>query len=525
MPIVSISRIQHRYGLSENIPQLSAAELGWVIDQRKLYIGNGPTSEGAPEVGNTEILTEYSDILSLAQSYTYKGEAGGYAVQTGPDANSPVSRSMQAKFDDRASVKDFGAKGDGVTDDTAAINRALFEIFCRDINPEVKRSLFFPAGVYKVTDEIKIPTYAYIYGEGQNSSIIKQTDSDPICVARTADSLQQVGANIGNNGGALPHYIDIVDMTFEQATSNHVFIVNSTSNTRFHRVGFKGSIASPTAVGSGLACLAIFSTAANHTNNLTFEQCEFINNNFGLLVDDDSHSVNFNACKFVDLYKGIKLGENTTGFGSSVDGPTSFHVNGSYFDRIYNNGIHCYDDVQNFYSSFNYFDNVGNRLTVTPYDNNILFQGNACSSICDTFTRSALDNATVPSIELSDKSSIHISALDGMYLGARQIKPAQKIILSDDSSLYTGVSFDATTEKTIRMYYTATRGSNTRHGELKITASTLGSTISDTYQIDNVDLDLVFGLIVFGNTTFLTYTINNPGDDIIFTYSIEKMNP
>jgi len=65
MPIVSISRIQHRYGLSDNLPQLSAAELGWVIDQRKLYIGNGPTSEGAPEVGNTEVLTQYSDLLGL----------------------------------------------------------------------------------------------------------------------------------------------------------------------------------------------------------------------------------------------------------------------------------------------------------------------------------------------------------------------------------------------------------------------------------------------------------------------------
>ena len=70
MPITSISRIQNRYGLSENVPQLSAAELGWVIDTRQLYIGNGPTSEGAPEIGNTEILTEYSDLQSLLVPYT-----------------------------------------------------------------------------------------------------------------------------------------------------------------------------------------------------------------------------------------------------------------------------------------------------------------------------------------------------------------------------------------------------------------------------------------------------------------------
>lgn len=62
MAIVSISRIQHRRGYRENLPQLSHAEFGWATDQRKLYIGNGPLIDGAPVVGNTEILTEFSDL-------------------------------------------------------------------------------------------------------------------------------------------------------------------------------------------------------------------------------------------------------------------------------------------------------------------------------------------------------------------------------------------------------------------------------------------------------------------------------
>ena len=84
MAIVQVSRITNRKGLSENLPQLAGAEFGWVIDQRKLYIGNGTLAEGAPAVGNTEILTQYSDILNLATSYTYKGEHAGYTAQTGP---------------------------------------------------------------------------------------------------------------------------------------------------------------------------------------------------------------------------------------------------------------------------------------------------------------------------------------------------------------------------------------------------------------------------------------------------------
>ena len=48
MAVIQISKIQHRRGLGADLPQLSSAEIGWVIDERKLYIGNGTTSEGAP---------------------------------------------------------------------------------------------------------------------------------------------------------------------------------------------------------------------------------------------------------------------------------------------------------------------------------------------------------------------------------------------------------------------------------------------------------------------------------------------
>ena len=60
MAVIQISKIQVRRGLQENLPQLASGELGWSIDERRLYIGNGTLVEGAPTVGITEILTEYS---------------------------------------------------------------------------------------------------------------------------------------------------------------------------------------------------------------------------------------------------------------------------------------------------------------------------------------------------------------------------------------------------------------------------------------------------------------------------------
>jgi hypothetical protein len=171
--IVQISRITNRKGLAVDLPQpLAGAELGWVVDERRLFIGNGTLEEGAPVVGNTEVLTEFSDILSFADQYTYQGTAAGYTVQTGPTPGSPITQSLQDRLDSFVIVTDFGATGDGVTDDTAAINRALYQLYCVQNNTQTRRGLFFPAGTYIVTDTIKVPSFAKLYGEGLEGSII-----------------------------------------------------------------------------------------------------------------------------------------------------------------------------------------------------------------------------------------------------------------------------------------------------------------------------------------------------------------
>ena len=69
MAVIQISKIQVRSGLQENLPQLATAEFGWSVDQRRLYIGNGTLGEGAPSIGNTEILTQYTDIVNVIKSY------------------------------------------------------------------------------------------------------------------------------------------------------------------------------------------------------------------------------------------------------------------------------------------------------------------------------------------------------------------------------------------------------------------------------------------------------------------------
>ena len=108
MAVVQISRIQVRRGQSQQgsgIPQLASGELGWAVDTRELYIGNGAVSEGAPAVGNTQLLTQYDNLFSVADTYIYKD---GVTVATGGSASSSVQRTLQARLDDRVSGRSFG---------------------------------------------------------------------------------------------------------------------------------------------------------------------------------------------------------------------------------------------------------------------------------------------------------------------------------------------------------------------------------------------------------------------------------
>ena len=57
------------------------------------------------------------------------------------------------------SAKDFGAKGDGVADDTAAIQKALDSLTGGGV-------VNLPAGAYKITDSLRVPHGGTLLGEG-----------------------------------------------------------------------------------------------------------------------------------------------------------------------------------------------------------------------------------------------------------------------------------------------------------------------------------------------------------------------
>jgi hypothetical protein len=240
MAIVQISRIQHRRGLDQDLPQLASAELGWSIDQRKLYIGNGTIEEGAPSEGITEILTERTDFLGLISSYTFKGTESGYTSLTGPSATSPFNRSLQYKLDETVSVKDFGAVGNGTVDDTVAIDRAIRQIYTSSLSsilPSVRRTIKFPAGIYKITSNLVIPPNCTLIGDGKNNTIISST----VTVFQTCDSQFEISSGMTLTGGRLPGNITIRDMSLTtSSTSTPAAFVNRATNVVLDSVNFTG---------------------------------------------------------------------------------------------------------------------------------------------------------------------------------------------------------------------------------------------------------------------------------------------
>jgi len=73
-----------------------------------------------------------------------------------------VPRNLQLKLDDFVSAKDYGAKGDGSTDDTTALNTWITAIQAQN------KCGYLPAGVYIITASISTTTGALcIHGAGQ----------------------------------------------------------------------------------------------------------------------------------------------------------------------------------------------------------------------------------------------------------------------------------------------------------------------------------------------------------------------
>lgn len=526
MAIVQISRITQRKGLQENLPQLAGAEFGWSIDERRLFIGNGTLQEGAPVIGNTEVLTEFSDILAFQTNYTYSGQtATGYAVQTGPTAGSPISQSLQNWLDQFATVKDFGAVGDGVTDDTVAINRALYQIYCREVNPEIRRGLFFPAGVYKVTQSIVIPPFATLYGEGADNSVIQMTVSDDSAlrayVARTGDSLQQTGVNIGNNGAIVPQYVTIANMGFESLDPDvDVFLVDCIDNCSFTGVTFTGPLttADLNTDADDTAGLRFRCTPSLVCKVITADRCVFTGTTFGISTEEAVNGFTISNSKFDTLFKGVELGA----FGQVDGGPTGTRIVHNLFDNIYAQGI-VFGDISLNATGYNIFYDVGNHFDGVLQPATTIIEIFGPNNICvgDMFERADDYAVNYERISLNFTQSI-------AFTNGKQLQMGQYTRDSGLSDVLVNNTSSATTIFTSNLQsffveYSIYRDGAVRKGVITVTnLDGIGLSYVDDFT-QNVATGIVLSVTQTAGVVSVKYTSTNAAVDADIRYSITNI--
>ena len=524
MAIVQISRITNRKGDYEQLPQLSGAELGWAIDQRRLFIGNGTLEEGAPVIGNTEILTEHSDITVLS-SYTYKDVAVGYTAQTGPTSSTPIVRSVQTKLDDFANVRDFGAVGNGVADDTDAISRALNQLYCRETNTQVRRTLYFPAGTYKISETVVIPSYARLVGEGRNSSIIQLDTSSDISsltqyVARTGDSKQQTGANIGTNNAIPPIDIEIVAMSFKTNEDSDVFLIDRAQSVYFNNVGFNGSVTQTEIENHGSTPLPTihaveFDSSANLSiKDIVFDDCEFSGITYAFNTNEIIKSVNVINSKFYNLLQGIVLATPVTGF----------RVFKSTFDNIYSEAV-AFGSAELCATGFNIFYNVGKQIggsVVTPV---VSFGKDNCLSNGDLFARTDSEALIQPRISVTNTGTS--TGTTSLQIGRLNIGQGNTTTLTDGASNQTIATIDADQINAFTMMYTITRDTDVRHGTMKVVSGPDDSTNPIVYSDDfseNTDTGIVLSSSQTGDKVYIKYTADSRSVNGTLTYTINNLH-
>ena len=579
MAIVQISRITQRKGLEEDLPQpLAPAELGWAVDTRQLYIGPGTLAEGSPdERNNIEILTEYSDILATQTAYTYTGfGATGYSVQTGPTAGSPVSQSLQSRLDSYCVVTDFGATGDGSTDDTAAINRALYQLYCVQSNPQIRRSLFFPAGNYIITNTILVPPYAMLYGEGPESSILNFFVAEwtstvayaagvlvksgslyyrsnfavpagtaltatvgspaqyywgnittgaasglPEYIMQTASSTQQTGVNIVSPLEPQNILISNMNMVTNQVMDG--MLIERAHDCAFTNVGIEGPLttATLTVATDDIAAVRWASTTTLVDSHINFDNCSFKGFTYGTNTDQQIEGVTFSNCNFDTLYQGVYLGGATPVNG----GPTGVRLISNVFDNIYVEGV-VINGVSLNTTTNNVFYDVGNHFNGAALAASSIIDIDTANNVClgDMFERTTAQSTAYARINLNNTAGIAMENGYRLQQGTYKRESGVQFTLVDNVSVAAQIlTFSATAVKAVQINYTIVRGTAVRTGVYTIVAGTDASGTnlqgSDT-GVQNSSPGVTFSVTESTSVVSWKYVTTSTGNNGILTYSV-----
>lgn len=129
---------------------------------------------------------------STIRTYTFPDFAGKFVLESSSsdislcsetlNLTGATSRTLRSKLQDFLSVKDFGATGDGSTDDSAAIQAAI------DALSTAGGRVFFPSGTYKLGTVLTISSPICLFGEGPDSTFLRTVGDTNAIHLSTSDA-------------------------------------------------------------------------------------------------------------------------------------------------------------------------------------------------------------------------------------------------------------------------------------------------------------------------------------------------
>lgn len=159
-------------------------------------LGGGSLINGAPAVNAADIptLVQVQGLIVGGAAPALAGDNGSALIGFKQAGTGAVSRTVQDKLRDIVSVKDFGAKGDGVTDDTVAIQAAInyASTFASGFGGEV----VFPSGQYNYSALTITSQGVSLRGEGKVGMVKMTSSGNGILISGNAGRIY--GINFSN---------------------------------------------------------------------------------------------------------------------------------------------------------------------------------------------------------------------------------------------------------------------------------------------------------------------------------------
>lgn len=520
-----------------NFPQLSSGEFGWSIDQQQLFIGNGSVAEGAPAIGNTEIITErnISNFFLLANNYTY----GTSLLAPVPNVE---TRSIQAKLDDSVNLNDFIRVDENnttdITDFTTVIQSAI------NYAAELKKPLVIPESEYVVSGTIYIPSYTEIRGAGPGKTIIRNQSTTS--TFQTIDSNELLFENMSGDSTS-PRNVRINGVSFISTLTNAepIMRLDCLRDSVIEHCEFNGNIAVATATNTLATAINFRSTGvypANLTNNVTIKNCNFYKVSAAVVSDYDIANIEITENAFKNLNEGIVLGKTVVP-GVAV-GPRHVRITNNSFSHINRQAVYAgststlvttdINSVNNFYYDVGN-NNQGDSATTSTTEV-IRFGSFGNYSEGDTFERLERINGVTTRNSYIGTVNTSTTRVQSIVSGPATIKSKSPIVFDFSPGLNPMFGFplstftynNSTPNQTVTIDYTLVKptGNVVRRGSIEVIVTGGIARIRDDYTFTGNDaLPVAFTVRVLQapvNLLIVSTNTSGPAGTVTYTFSARQ---